>query len=108
MLIRRAELDAIRSGDVDLAFRRWDRPRLRAGTRMRTPIGLVEATSVDQVTLDSITDGEARRAGAGSRRDLLPLLAGICDRYRNQLFRNGEYEKKRGTHENGKGRARFA
>lgn len=86
MLIRRAELDAIRSGDVDLAFRRWDRPRLRAGTRMRTPIGLVEATSVDQVTLDSITDVEARRAGADSRRDLLPLLAGHPER---PVFRIG-------------------
>ena len=62
MLIRQAELDAIRSGDLDLAFRRWDRPRVRTGSRMRTPIGLVEATSVEQVTLESITDAEARRA----------------------------------------------
>jgi hypothetical protein len=75
VLIRAAELDAIRSGDLDLAFRRWDRARLRAGTRMRTPIGLVEATSVDQVTLESVTDADARRAGAGSRRDLLHQLA---------------------------------
>jgi hypothetical protein len=43
---------------------------------MRTPIGLVEATSVDQVTLESITEADARRAGAGSRRDLLLQLAG--------------------------------
>ena len=86
MLIRQAELDAIRSGDVDLAFRRWDRPRLRVGTRMRTPIGLVEATSVEPVSLDSITDAEARRAGAGSRADLLPLLAGHPERH---VFRIG-------------------
>ncbi|MGI8596631.1 MAG: hypothetical protein ACR2LY_05025 [Thermoleophilaceae bacterium] len=48
MLIRAAELDAIHAGRVDLAFRRWDRPRLRAGTRMRTAIGLVEATVVEE------------------------------------------------------------
>ena len=85
MLIRPAELDAIRSGDVDLAFRGWDRPRVRAGTRMRTPIGLVEATSVDRVTLESIT-AQARRAGAGSRGDLLSQLAGHPER---PVFRIG-------------------
>ncbi|GAA3349431.1 hypothetical protein GCM10020358_71550 [Amorphoplanes nipponensis] len=47
--MRPAELAAIRAGDVDLAFRRWERPRLRVGTRMRTPVGLVEVTSVDRV-----------------------------------------------------------
>ena len=86
MLIRQVELDAIRRGDVDLAFRRWDGPRVRTGTRMRTAIGLVEATSVDQVTLESITDAEARHAGAGSRRDLLPQLAGHPER---PVFRIG-------------------
>jgi hypothetical protein len=75
MLIRPAELAAIRSGDVDLAFRRWDRPRLRVGTRMRTSIGLVEVASVDEVALESITDVEARRAGAGSLDEVLTMLA---------------------------------
>jgi hypothetical protein len=28
---------------------------------MRTPVGLVEATSVDQVTLESVTDADALR-----------------------------------------------
>ena len=75
MLIRPAELAAIRSGDVDLAFRRWDRPRLRVGTRMRTSIGLVEVISVDKVALESITDVEARRAGAASLDEVLTMLA---------------------------------
>ncbi|HEX7275922.1 MAG TPA: hypothetical protein VF244_00970 [Acidimicrobiales bacterium] len=80
MLIAPAELEAIRAGRIDLAFRRWDRPRLRVGTRMRTAIGLVEVTSVDQVAVEEITDGDARRAGAGSRRELLARLAGHTDR----------------------------
>ena len=75
MLIRAAELEAIRAGRVDLAFRRWDRPRLRVGTRMRTAIGLVEVTAVDEVAADAISDAEVRRAGAGSRDELLALLA---------------------------------
>src|SRR5690349_16519727 len=66
MQIRPAELAAIRAGDIDLAFRRWDRPRVRVGTRMRTPVGLVEVTSLDQVPVSSLSDEDARRAGAVS------------------------------------------
>jgi hypothetical protein len=66
MLLRPAELTAIRAGDVDVAFRRWERPRVRVGTRMRTAVGLVEITSVDRVPVSSLTAAEARRAGAVS------------------------------------------
>lgn len=66
MLMRPAELEAIRAGDVDLAFRRWDRPRLKVGTKMRTAAGLVEVTSVDRVPVSSLTAADARRAGAAS------------------------------------------
>jgi len=65
MLIR-AELEAIRA-----------RPRVSAlgPARTRTAIGLVEATAVDEVAVEAITDAEARRAGAGSRDELLARLA---------------------------------
>jgi hypothetical protein len=66
MLLRPAELAAIRAGDVDVAFRRWERPRVRVGTRMRTAVGLVEITSVDRVPVRSLTAAEAHRAGAVS------------------------------------------
>ncbi len=64
--MRPAELAAIRAGDVDLAFRRWERPRVRVGTRMRTAVGLVEITSVDRVPVSKLTATDARRAGATS------------------------------------------
>lgn len=80
MLIRPAELEAIRAGKINLAFRRWDRPRLREGTRMRTAIGLVEVTSVDEVPAEAITDAEAIRAGAVSRHELHARLASHPDR----------------------------
>ena len=70
MLMRPAELDAIRAGRVDLAFRRWDRPRLRVGTRMRTAIGLVEVTRGRTGPAEAISDADARRAGADSTEDL--------------------------------------
>jgi hypothetical protein len=64
--IRPSELAAIRAGDVDVAFRRWEQPRLKVGTRMRTAVGLVEVTSVDRVPVGSLTAADARRAGATS------------------------------------------
>jgi hypothetical protein len=73
MLIRPADLARIRDGEIDLAFRRWDRPRVLVGTKMRTSVGLVEVTSVERVR--TITKADAARAGA-AREDLLKLMAG--------------------------------
>ncbi len=73
MLIRPADLARIRDGEIDLAFRRWERPRLLVGTKMRTSVGLVEVTSVDEV--DDISEVDAARAGA-PREQLLKLMAG--------------------------------
>ena len=64
--MRPAELAAIRAGDIDVAYRRWERPRVRVGTRMRTAVGLIEITSVDRVPVRSLTAADARRAGAAS------------------------------------------
>lgn len=80
MLIRPDELAGIRDGRVDLAFRRWDRPRLKVGTRMRTGVGLVEVTSVEAVPQRALTAEQARRAGAPSLAALRQALAGRPDR----------------------------
>ena len=63
MMIRPAELAAIKAGTIDLAFRRWARPRVVVGTQMRTAVGLIEVTSVDQVAVASLRAEDARRAG---------------------------------------------
>lgn len=80
MMIRPAELAAIRDGEVDLAFRRWERPRVRVGTRMRTAVGVVEVTEVEQVALSSLRAEDARRAGASSLAALQEGLARHADR----------------------------
>jgi hypothetical protein len=72
VLIRPVDLARIRDGEIDLAFRRWARPRLLVGTRIRTSVGLVEVISVDEV--DDLTDEDAARAGA-PREQLLELMA---------------------------------
>ena len=75
MMIRPAELAAIKAGTVDLAFRRWARPRVVVGTRMRTAVGLLEVTSVEQVSVSGLRAEDARRAGAPSLTALRQALA---------------------------------
>ena len=86
MMIRPVELAAIKKGDIDLAFRRWDRPRVRAGTRMRTAIGVVEVTSVERVALSALRAEDARRAGAAS---LAALRQGLEHRTDRPVYRVG-------------------
>lgn len=80
VMIRPAELTAIKDGRIDLAFRRWDRPRVKVGTRMRTVVGVVEVTSVERVAAGALRADDARRAGAGSVAALRAALAHRTDR----------------------------
>ncbi|WP_374456270.1 hypothetical protein [Nocardioides sp.] len=79
MMIRPAELAAIKAGTIDLAFRRWAKPRVVVGTRMRTGVGLIEVTSVEQVSVSSLRAEDARRAGAPSLAALKQALAARPD-----------------------------
>jgi hypothetical protein len=74
MLFRQRFLDGIASGTITLAFRRWDRPRVRQGTLMRTRIGLIGVDSVEMVSADSLTDDEARAAGYSAVAELIDDL----------------------------------
>lgn len=78
-MIRPDVLLAIKAGTVDLAFRRWDRPRVKPGTRLRTRVGLIEVTEVERVAASRITAAEARRAGS-SLTELRRLLAPRAER----------------------------
>jgi hypothetical protein len=77
-------LTAIRDGGVDLAFRRWERPRVREGSRLRTAVGLLEIGRIEVVDRAALGDDEARRAGFASRDDLLAMLD---KRERGQIHR---------------------
>jgi mannose-6-phosphate isomerase-like protein (cupin superfamily) len=74
LLFRRRVLDGIRAGEVTLAFRRWDRPRAKAGGRQRTAVGELAIDSVEQVERADITTADARAAGHRSLDDLLAEL----------------------------------
>ena len=74
MLFRPGTLEGIANGSVTRAFRRWDRPRVRAGGRQRTPVGVIAFDRVEQVTRDSLTDGDAGDAGLSGLAELLALV----------------------------------
>ncbi|HEX6237126.1 MAG TPA: hypothetical protein VFZ68_08025 [Acidimicrobiales bacterium] len=64
-------------GSVTLAFRRWRRPRVKAGGRQRTPVGVLAIDSVEVITPADVTEADARRAGYAGRAELMDEL----DRY---------------------------
>lgn len=76
MLFKSRVLEEIAAGRVTLAFRRWKRPTVRAGGRLRTARGELAIGRVDAVRAEDVTEKDARRAGYASRRDLLDDLAG--------------------------------
>ena len=91
MLIRVGDLKRIASGEIGLAFRRWKRPTVKAGGRLRTAVGVLAIEAVDRVSERSIDESEARAAGFGSREDLLAELARRpgADLYRIELRLEG-------------------
>lgn len=91
MLFRRQFLDGLRAGKVTLAFRRWRRPSVRAGGTLLTPIGQLQIESVTTASAAQISTAEARRAGYGSREELLAELNRRADGdvYRIELGRLG-------------------
>lgn len=71
MLFRLDALKGIESGAVTLAYRRWNRPRVKPGTQLHTQIGMV---AIDDVAVvDDITEDDARLAGS-TREELLRWL----------------------------------
>lgn len=74
MLLTSAALDGITEGRITLAFRRWTRPTVKAGGRLRTAIGELEIVRVDACALESITARDAKAAGYDSVPDLQAAL----------------------------------
>ena len=84
MILRTATLEAIRRGDISLAFRRWRRPTVKAGGTLLTAIGQLAIAGVRQVSRDDITAADATRAGYASRD---ALLADLDSRADGEIYR---------------------
>lgn len=63
MLLKRDLLEDIKACKVDLIFRRWNRPTVRAGGTLKTKVGLLAIKSITDMSPDDVTDAEAQRAG---------------------------------------------
>ncbi|WP_345428802.1 hypothetical protein [Pseudonocardia xishanensis] len=74
MLLRQETLDGIVAGRVTCAFRRWERPRVKAGTRLRTPVGVVAVTDVTPVNPAELTAEDAEASGQ-TLADLQAMLS---------------------------------
>jgi hypothetical protein len=92
VLFRPRSLDGIRAGEITLAFRRWDRPRARAGGRQRTMVGELAIDSVEPVERAAITAEDAARAGHDSLDELFAELdaRGDAQIWRIELHWAGE------------------
>jgi hypothetical protein len=83
MLFRPSTLQGIADGTVTRTYRTWDRPRVRAGGKQRTPVGVIGFDAVEPVARESLTDADARAAGLADLDELL----GLVDRRTGTIYR---------------------
>jgi hypothetical protein len=87
VLFKVDQLRGIAAGEIDLQFRRWDRPRARAGGRQMTAVGVIRIDDVRKVS--RVTKRDARRAGFESPEDVVRALRPDGNLYRIELHLEG-------------------
>jgi hypothetical protein len=75
MLLKREVLEAIRDGRIDLQFRRWSRPTVRAGGTLKTKLGLIRIGQITDMRPEEVSEADARRAGFADRAAFEAWLA---------------------------------
>lgn len=86
MLLKDQTIAGIRDGRITLLFRRWQKPRAKAGGRSRDARGVVEIVSVQRAA--RVTQRDARAAGhatLAALRQELAHYAGAGDLYRVEV-----------------------
>lgn len=94
MLFKAPVLDAIAEGKVDLAFRRWRKPTVKAGGTLTTRVGVLAIDEVTIVEPEAVTEAEARRAGYRYVASLLAATAGDLPLHRIAFRLAGEDPRK--------------
>lgn len=69
------------SGAITVTFRAWSRPQAKVGGRYKVGDVLLQVDSLSQVPVSSITDADARLAGAA---DAAAVVAGLSRRPRGR------------------------
>ncbi len=74
MLFKREALDGIAGGKITLAFRRWKRPTVKQGGRVRTAAGVVRIGGIGIVDPAKLSGADAAMAGFASPDALKKML----------------------------------
>ena len=74
MLFKQKDLEGIKSGNISLAFRKWKKLSVYAGSFVDTSIGILKVGAVKVISLEEITDDEAQSAGFKNAVSLVQLL----------------------------------
>jgi hypothetical protein len=74
MLFKQKHLEAIKSGKITLAFRRWKKASVVAGSLVKTSVGVIRITDVEEIATSQITDSDAQQAGFTDAPSLTVLL----------------------------------
>jgi hypothetical protein len=94
MLFYEEFLKDLKAGKLKLAFRRWNKARVKIGTRLRTQLGVVEVLDVAEVKEDDVSKSDAKAAGYAGRQQLLEELSNREGRlFRVQLKYAGQDER---------------
>lgn len=63
MLLKLELLEQIKAGEIDVIFRRWNRPSVKTGGTLKTKVGLLAIKSVTDMDAGDVTEADAKRAG---------------------------------------------
>ncbi|GLU56868.1 ASCH domain-containing protein [Dyadobacter frigoris] len=74
MLIKQKHLEGIKAGSISLAFRKWKKLQVNAGSLVKTSVGVIRIVSTGKTDLDKITDADAQKAGFAAAQPLVQLL----------------------------------
>lgn len=70
-------LTGIKAGTITHQYRKWKKLSVRKGGKIRTAIGVVEITDVEEIDLKKISNEDAVAAGYSNRDELLDALNSI-------------------------------
>jgi hypothetical protein len=83
MLFKQNFFAGLADGTITLAFRRWKRPSVKAGTELKSPVGILHIDAVELSDPSLITAEDAERAGYEHVQELLVEL----NNYQGKLYR---------------------
>ena len=75
MLIKRAVLERVAAGEIDLIFRRWRKPTVKSGGTLVTAVGTLSIESIEPIAMSALRAADAARAGFDTLAELKRQLS---------------------------------